>query len=514
MHQDSLASNEPQQIEHSLQKLLSGLSDVVLPQIEDLNIADISTDSRHVGLGDLFIAMPGTRMDGQDYIVEAIKQGASAVVYQAPLKKAVASALQQLNLACVLVAVTDVKDALGQIAARFYCHPSQQLQVIGITGTNGKTSCSHFIAQAFSLLQDRVGVVGTLGCGVYPHLQFNQHTTPDVVQLQKQLALFREDGVSKVAMEVSSHALDQGRVLGTAFDMAIFTQLSRDHLDYHGDMHNYAAAKEKLFQWPHLKNAIINYDDEFGRQLLSRYQAQLNIYTYSLQDSAPHPQHIYAKNIQATGYGYAVDVITPWGEGRFTTRLLARYNIANLLVLLAALGHYQINFPEALRVLEQITTVNGRMQMFGDHHQPKVVIDYAHTPDALQKSLAAIREHCQAQIWCVFGCGGDRDRGKRAEMGRIAENLSHRIVITNDNPRFESPEQILADILSGLAQPDHAIIELDRAKAIGYAIKHAAPDDVILVAGKGHETYQIINGRRYFLNDREQVEYFLNQYAG
>lgn len=493
-----------------LSTVLRGLVDV--PAALDVEIQGVCADSRHVQAGDLFLACAGAHAHGLDYLAQVVQAGAVAIVYEPP-----AAAHPALAAACgvPLLALSGLHDQFGTIAARFYQQPSQALDVIGITGTNGKTSCSQFIAQALDEPRQRCGIIGTLGYGLYGELVAGERTTPDAVEVQRLLADMLAHDARHVAMEVSSHALDQGRVNGVDFQIAVWTNLTRDHLDYHGDMAAYALAKQRLFKAPGLRHAVINLDDDYGRELLAAIPAGVQIIGYTLnatQHATLNTQQVLAgSDLQLTDAGIDLHVRSPWGEGRLRAGLLGRFNASNLLAALATLLALGMPFDSAVQRLGRVGTVPGRMERFGGGRQPLVVVDYAHTPDALEQALRALRGHCHGKLWCVFGCGGERDTGKRPLMGEVAELNADRVVVTDDNPRGEDPIQIVADIMAGMRNPDAAYLRRDRTQAIAFAIEQSRPGDVILVAGKGHEDYQQIGTRRIPYSDRRSVATLLRQ---
>lgn len=466
----------------------------------DCDVSGLALDSRQVRPGDVFIALGGSRVAGQDFVHEAVAAGAVAVVTDRPLVDSVA---------VPVVVVDQLAGQLGDIASRFYHHPSRELRITGITGTNGKTSCSLFLAQALDSRPGGCGVIGTLGMGRYGALTTTTHTTPDAISIQRQLRTFRQAGIDDVVMEVSSHALEQGRVNGIDFDAAIFTNLSHDHLDYHGDMAAYGQAKKRLFEAPSLRYAVINAGDTYGASLLAALPSRVQTVSYQLlnDQQAVAPGADVRGRIQQMGsHGMTLCIESPWGQGCLSSTLLGRFNAENLLAVLATLVQLGVSFDEALQRIAATKAVPGRMEHFGGADgQPLVVVDYAHSPDALQQVLRTLREHCQRDLLCVFGCGGDRDRGKRPLMGQIAERWADRVIITDDNPRSESSTGIIADILAGLAQAEHVEVIADRAQAIVWAIGQAREGDVVLIAGKGHEDYQIIGEQRQPFSDREQV---------
>lgn len=488
------------------------LSDLLSPWLNvpanmDCEVSGISQDSRSIKNGDVFLACKGQTVNGVAYIDSAIEQGAQVVIWQAeedtaPISFSSKKSKQGRNV--VLVAMPDLLEQAGLIAAQFYHFPSQQLFVTGITGTNGKTSCSHFLAQALNETEV-TGLIGTLGNGLYGHLETATHTTPDAVTCQQWMADMLSDGANNVAMEVSSHALDQNRVSGVEFDCAVFTNLTRDHLDYHGDMESYLSSKLKLFQNTSLKFAVINNDDAAAEKIRHVIAENVRVISYGLDNKAD----VFAHDICFTHEGISMTVETPWGSGDLKTSLLGKFNISNLLAVLSVLLLKDIPLENALSRLARLKGVTGRMHCLQVQGKPLVVIDYAHTPDALGQVLSALQEHQHDNIWCVFGCGGDRDKGKRSIMGTVAESLSDRVVITTDNPRSEDPQSIADDICDGVANLSQVDVVLDRAEAIEFAVTHATEQDIVLIAGKGHETYQEVNGVRYPFNDEEVATRYL-----
>ena len=400
------------------------------------------------------------------------------------------------------------------IADAIYGHPSRSLATIGVTGTNGKTSCTHWIAQAAEACGRRAAVVGTLGLGEIGALKPSRQTTPDVCAVHEALAQFRDADVGLVAMEVSSHGLDQGRVNGVAFDIALFTNLSRDHLDYHGTMVAYGQAKARLFVWPGLRSAVINVDDPFGQRLIDAARARgQRVVSYGFSNA-----DVAATGIAMAGGGIALSVATPWGRGAVETRVVGEFNAHNLLGVLAVLLESGIAFDAALEALSVLTPPAGRMQRLGGDGKPLVVVDYAHTPDALEKALLALRPAVatEGELICVFGCGGDRDKGKRPQMGHIAATLADRIVVTTDNARTEDPSDIASAVVHGIRQTNvrRYRVELDRDAAIAGAIAAARAIDVVLIAGKGHEAYQESNGVRTPFADVEHAAQALATWSG
>lgn len=462
----------------------------------DALIRELSLDSRALLPGDLFLAVPGRHSDGRAYLADAIARGAAAIAYEA----AGAPPLPAAG-GCVMIPVNGLAGQLSAIAGRFYGDPSRSLELVGVTGTNGKTSVSQLLAQALDRLGQRCGLIGTLGVGFHDNLQCGRHTTPDPLAVQAQLALLKQAGARAVAMEVSSHGLDQGRVEALDFDVAVFTNLSRDHLDYHGDMATYGAAKARLFAWPGLCTRVINLDDLFGRELAAG-EAPSRLISYSQID----PQaSLYCTEAEFSEAGVRARIVTAQGDGLLVSPLLGRFNLSNLLAVVGALLGLGHPLDEILAVLPQLEGPLGRMQRLGGGDQPLVVVDYAHTPDALEKVLEALRPHTRGRLLCLFGCGGDRDRGKRPLMAAAVEGLADGVWVTDDNPRSEDPAQILADIRAGFRAPEQVRCVPGRGAAIAELIAAAQADDVILLAGKGHEDYQEIAGVRQPFSDIEQA---------
>jgi len=386
----------------SLKKLLHGIIGID----EQITVTGICNDSRLVKFGDLFIATVGGTVDARTFISAAIKQGAAAIVYENNDDYQL-----QLSTPIPVFPISNLNQLQGIIASRFYGEPSQNLWCIGVTGTNGKTSCTQWIAQALTQYKILCGVIGTLGYGFPGQLNKTGYTTPDAILLQAQLAQMKSRGAKAVAIEASSHALAQHRLNGVEFDVAVFTQLTRDHLDYHGDIKNYVAAKRKLFNGDHLKTAIINIDDVVGQEWAKDFSEIYPVITYSLHNTQAL---IHTTRIEPTQEGFFINVITPWGEGAFEIPFLGEFNISNILAVLGVLGHFEIPFKQLLYGIENLQPIPGRMETFGGESQPLVVVDYSHTPDALKNALQSLRIHCRGEMWCVFGCGGDRDQGKRA----------------------------------------------------------------------------------------------------
>lgn len=480
----------------------------ILKRLEALGVAPtgVSDDSRQVRPGDLFLAYPGDLADGRHYIADAIARGAIAVLWQAGGEFAWNSASTATNLQ-----VDGLRALAGPLAHAVYGAPSASLSLIAITGTNGKTTVSQFVAHA---LGGQCAAIGTLGAGFPGALEETGFTTPEATTLMRLLAGFCRAGATACALEASSIGIEEGRMNGALVDVAVFTNFTRDHLDYHGSMEAYAAAKEKLFVWPGLRTAIVNLDDPFGRQLRAKTTAR-SVIGYAIGDAG----QVRAEQLRDTPHGQCFTLVMPSGRADVETGLLGRYNVSNLLAVAAVLHDAGIEAGEIGRRLSALKAPAGRMERLGGSGEPLVVIDYAHTPDALENVLMTLRDVAAARagrLCAVFGCGGDRDKGKRPQMGEVAGRLADRVMVTSDNPRSESPAQIIADIRAGItqgeSQPESQVnFEVDRAQAIRRAIAEAADEDVVLLAGKGHEAYQECAGIRTPFSDMDQARSALAQ---
>jgi len=471
-----------------------------------VSVSGLALDSRLVVAGDLFIAVKGTQADGVQYIAQAVERGAVAVLVE---QDVVAS-----DCPVPVIVVPQLSEYVSDIAGVFYGQPSRQMPITAITGTNGKTTCSQLLAQLFELLDEPTGFIGTLGYGLSDAKVGKQPTdtgltTPDAISVQRILEELKDAGAKRIAMEVSSHSLVQRRVAGLKIDTAVFTNLTRDHLDYHGDLNSYAAAKARLFAMAGLKNAVINLDDNIGRLILANLDPSVNGISYSVEN---HSADIHCDSISIGASGIDAEIVTPWGRGRLQSSLLGKFNLANLLAVIGAAGMQGFALDKILQAVSSLTAVAGRMELVDASARPAVVIDYAHTPDALEKALQALRRHCQGELWVVFGCGGDRDIGKRAEMGKVADHRADKIIVTSDNPRSESPEKIIDQVLLGISRDVSAVV--DRRDAIRTAIADAQPDDVILIAGKGHEGYQILGAERLPFSDHAEARLALRSRQG
>ncbi len=490
-----------------------------------VKINNLVTDSRMVKPGNTFLACVGDKFDAREFIPQAIAAGANAVLWERHRGFSWNPAWQVPNLP-----IAGLRAKAGMIASQVYNQPSQKLWLIGITGTNGKTSCSHWIAQAMTALGRKTAVIGTLGNGFPGALKSTINTTPDAVLLQQEMADFLRHGAECVAMEVSSHGIEQERINGATFAVALFTNLSRDHLDYHNSMQEYAAVKARLFLWPGLKYAVLNLDDAFGVELSQRLAATpTQIIGYGFEESGIGKRDsekisvLHGSNLKSDIGGLEFDVEFKNERAKFKTEVVGRFNASNLLAVLAALLASGIKLADAVQAVQQVRPIAGRMERLGGGDQPLVIVDYAHTPDALEKVLTTLREILRnpenqqkaktrnPKLVCVFGCGGERDRGKRPLLGKVASRLADEVIITSDNPRSENPRTIINEIAAAADANYH--IEEDRAAAIYRVIHDARQGDVVLIAGKGHEMYQEIGGHRFPFSDSEVARQVLQDLA-
>lgn len=474
------------------------LPDLELGKAAGLLVSNLCLDTRQLKTGDAFIALAGIKVDGRDYIAKAIELGAAAILVESDKNW---QGIDWLG-AVPVIAVDNLPSRVSEIAGHFFGEPSKKIQLIGITGTNGKTTCSLLAAQLLARLQKKSAVVGTIGYGLLEAsaiaplaqqislLTSTGLTTPDPVTLQRILNELVTGGAASIAIEVSSHSLQQKRVAGVQFTSAIFTNLTQDHLDYHGDLQSYGNAKAQLLQMPQLQNAIINIDDNWASSLINKAPAGVNVIGYSTEKVAD----VYATNIELHAQGVRAHLHTPWGEAEINSPLLGKFNLSNLLAVIAAIGAQGFSLQEIVPLIAQLEAAPGRMQLVSVDQavqEIQVIVDYAHTPDALDNTLQAIHQHKAGRVWTVFGCGGDRDKTKRPQMGKIAERLSDYVIVTNDNPRSEDPATIAAEIVRGMNHPSGCLVIADRAQAIDFAVQQAKAGDIVLIAGKGHEDYQI-----------------------
>ena len=466
-----------------------------------LEISGLVLDSRAIRPGDAFVAIGGFGTHGLHFSAQARAAGAAAILFEPPVPADVPAAPADA------IAVPGLRARMGAMADRFHGEPSAAMATVGVTGTNGKTSTVQLLAQAWTLLGRRAGTIGTLGAGLYGAAVPNGFTTPLVLQVHELLAQLRDAGAQAVAMEVSSHALDQGRVDAVHFRVGVFTNLTRDHLDYHGDMATYGAAKERLFSREGLRAAVVNLDDDFGRALFERVpEGAQRIGTSARGDAAAQ---VRAEGLSLDASGIAFDLDIDGTRVPVRSPLLGGFNVANLLVVAGVLSFEGVAPSAIADVLSRLQPIPGRMNRLGGYttaagrELPLVVVDYSHKPDPLQQALASLRGHLRGRLICVFGCGGERDRGKRPQMAAIAEAHSDLVIVTDDNPRGEDGDAIVADIVAGFADPRAVVVERDRRKAIARAIGEAAADDIVLIAGKGHETYQEVAGTKHPFDDRQ-----------
>ncbi|EGR1750085.1 TPA: UDP-N-acetylmuramoyl-L-alanyl-D-glutamate--2,6-diaminopimelate ligase [Vibrio parahaemolyticus] len=480
----------------SMDALLSPWADC--PSLASVLVSELELDSRKVQPGTTFVALVGHVVDGRKFIASAIEKGANAVIAQACDVKAHGTIDIIDDIPVVYLDALD--KCLSEIAGQLYTYPDMKL--IGVTGTNGKTTITQLIAQWIGLVGSKAAVMGTTGNGFLDDLKEAANTTGNAVEIQHTLASLAEQQAQYTALEVSSHGLIQGRVKSLSFAAGVFTNLSRDHLDYHGTMEEYANAKLTLFTQHQCDQAIINVDDEVG----AAWAKQLtNAIAVSLAPTTEFEHALWASQVAYAESGITIRFDGQFGEGTLHAPLIGEFNAANLMLAFATLLSLGFDKSDLLATAAQLQPVLGRMELFQAEHRAKVVVDYAHTPDALEKALQALRVHCDGQLWAIFGCGGDRDAGKRPMMAEIAERLGDKVVLTDDNPRSEDPVLIVKDMLAGLSKPAEAIVQHDRFKALSYALENAAPQDIILLAGKGHEDYQIRNGETIHYSDRESA---------
>lgn len=470
----------------SLQTLLEGWRDGV----PDIVLEGITLDSLQVRPGMAFLAVAGGKCHGLEFAAQAEAAGASVVIHDGLFPVPV------LGIPCV--EVPGLGNHLSSLASRFFHAPSEHLSITGITGTNGKTSTAHFLAQAWHRAGGKAGLIGTLGSGAFGRLEPARLTTPDPISLQQMLSKCVDQGVEHLAMEVSSHALAQGRCDDVRFEAGVFTNLSRDHLDYHGSMEAYAAAKRRLFADCKPRFGVINQDDAFGKKLIAEFSPSLEVLSYGTNGSS----ELRAAVSSMDSAGMTIRIEGPWGPGSVRSNLLGRFNVSNLIAAAGTLALVGMDWREVLHQMELMQPVPGRMhRLGGERGQPVVVVDFAHTPDALEQALQALRAHLHGRMVCVIGCGGERDRGKRPMMARVAESRCDTLIFTSDNPRFESQDAIFADMVAGMTAREKALLEPDRGEAIRRAVSSSGEGDIVLIAGKGHETWQDLGDRRIPFSD-------------
>ena len=485
----------------SLGRLLEGF-DVATPH--GVSVTDVVQDSRAATPGALFLACKGRTTHGLTHVRAATERGAVAVMWEPDVDIEPPT----LPEGVAAIPLPHLGRHVGEIADRFFRHPSQDLRVAAVTGTNGKTTTAYLLAQASDLVGRRGWYVGTLGHGRPGAVREAGLTTPDAVTVQRRLAEARDGGGATLALEVSSHALDQDRVAGVSFDTAVFTNLTRDHLDYHGTVEAYGAAKARLFHRAGLRCAVINVRDAFGRDLVGRIDPAIEKIVFTTANDVWAERGtgwIRVPELRATPQGLTIHVETSWGAGTLRSPLVGEFNAENLLAMLGVLLGWNVPLQKALAALALCAAPPGRMEAFGGGRQPLVLVDYAHSPDALGKVLEAARAHARGRVFCVFGCGGDRDTGKRPLMGAIAEAVADVVYVTSDNPRTEDPASIIEQVVGGMRDASAARIEPDRAAAIRAAVEESDAGDVVVVAGKGHEDYQVVGLATRPFSDRESV---------
>ncbi len=502
----------------ALDFLLEGfIDDALIERCREITINALVQDNRKARSGDLFIAHQGYNTHGLLYAQDAVAKGVSVVLWDGNLENR-DEILDSISNKVLCLHCENLKFKVGAIASRYYDQPSLSLNTIGVTGTDGKTSIAHFLAQCLDAYDVPCGVLGTLGNGFINDLHPTGLTTADALLVHKTLADIQQAGAKHVVMEVSSHGLDQGRVSGVAFTTAVFSNLGVDHLDYHGTLENYAAAKRRLFYTPGLSAAVLNLDDEFGRKLAAEIREHVCVWGYSMESDISAYQgladyYVHAKEIKAFDCGYHLEVLTPKGEACFDIPLLGRFNASNALAVLSTLLVSQLSLTHSVSSLSAVRPVDGRVEIIAEPGKPVVVVDFAHTEQGLAAVCQSMREHFKGDVWCVFGCGGDRDRSKRPLMAKVAEAYADRIIVTTDNPRHEDPQAIINEVMTGFASLDNVEAVLDRRQAIDIAITNAQPGDVVLLAGKGHETSQIVGDVQIAFDDRRVAREFLSARA-
>jgi len=502
------------QNEIALDYLLEGfIDDALIDQCRGITVNAIVQDNRKARSGNLFIAHQGYNTHGLLYAQDAVAKGVTVILWDGDLENR-NEILDSISNKVLCIQCDNLKHKVGSIASRYYEQPSLSLNVIGVTGTDGKTSIAHFLAQCLDAYDVHCGVLGTLGNGFINDLHPTGLTTVDALLVQKTLADIQQAGARHVVMEVSSHGLDQGRVNGVAFTTAVLSNMAADHLDYHGTVDNYAAAKRRLFYTPGLGSAVINLDDEFGRSLAKEVREHVCVWGYSLEKDVSKYQDyadyfVNAQEIKPFDRGTHLSVLTPGGEACFDIPLLGRFNVSNALAVLSTLLVSQFSLEHSISSLTAVRSVDGRVEIIAEDDKPVVVVDYAHTEQGLTAVGRSMRDHFKGKIWCVFGCGGDRDRSKRPLMAKAAESFADKVIVTTDNPRHEDPQSIIDEVVTGFSSMDNVEVILDRRQAIDVAISNAQPGDVVLLAGKGHETSQIVGDVHIAFDDRRVAREFL-----
>lgn len=478
----------------------------------DTPVSGVCLDSRLLNAGDVYLAMTGATAHGLQFAVAAVQNGAVAVIADDEGWQTHAELIEQVvSMGKPVLRVSKLKQQAGAIAARFYQHPSEQLQIVAVTGTDGKTSVCRFIASALNASGQACGYIGTLGWGL-DSLVETQLTTPDSVSLQRMLAELRDAGAGIIALEASSHGLEEGRLDAVNVDVAVLTNFGRDHLDYHKSLQAYKEAKARLFSWPNLRYVVLNGQDELGQELMQSSGCSSVVFFADGQPAAANTADIqvHAESVELQDNGLRFSLIDNGEVFEQRSKLMGAFNVENLLACHGALRALGCAANDASAALTHVQQVPGRIEQFSARNKPTAIVDYAHTPQALSAVIDAVRHHCRGALWVVFGCGGDRDPGKRAPMGMAAEQADH-VIVTDDNPRTENSADILQQIVAGMTKPERALVIANRAEAIQHALSKASPRDLVLIAGKGHEDYQIIGTRKTAFSDRDTVQRFMQE---
>lgn len=503
--------------ERDIFSLLDGYASI--DKFPSVGVRRLCIDSSKIRPGDCFIALPGKINDGRTFITEAINNGAVAILQESLQNYDTVDFIEATLVRIPVVGIKNLSNVLGYIASRFYNYPSSQMHMVGVTGTNGKTSITFFLSKALSILNRTTAMIGTIGIGKHDHLEMNQYTTPDTIMTHQSISKMLDQGIENLVMEVSSHGIQQGRVKGVSFDTLILTNIKdHEHLDFHHTFENYKQVKSSLFESSSSKYRIFNLDDQAGLDLYRKYHSTNNTFGYKVG----HPESneflssvIYATDINCSLNGLTFCAHSPWGNAIVRTRITGTYNVYNILAVIAALAVKKIPFDQIVKAISKLTNVPGRMDVFGSESsdKPLVIVDYAHTPDALELVLKQLQLEKKSNIVCVFGCGGDRHIGKREMMGEVASRYCDKIYLTDDNPRSEPSESIIEDIIKGVIHDCELFVETDRLKAISMAIGSSSKDDIILIAGKGHETKQIMKNYEIDMSDIQQVQQQLSCFS-
>ncbi|WED21435.1 UDP-N-acetylmuramoyl-L-alanyl-D-glutamate--2,6-diaminopimelate ligase [Vibrio sp. JC009] len=481
----------------TLESLLSPWLASADSRFSQIEVTDLELDSRRVKPGTTFVAVIGHAVDGRKFIAKALENGANAVIAQSCEEKPHGLTEYVSEIPVVYIEALNLK--LSELAGQLY---TDKPELIGVTGTNGKTTITQLIAQWMTLVGKRASVMGTTGNGFLEKLKPAQNTTGSAIDIQRTLNELSQEGAELTALEVSSHGLVQGRVKALQFEAGVFTNLSRDHLDYHGSMENYASAKLELFTQHQCKYAIINADDSVGREWIKQLPQAVGV---SLEKAPECEKGLWATDVHYSEKGISIRFDGHWGAGTLNAPLVGAFNASNVMLAFAALLSLGFSVSELTESSEKLQPVIGRMELFSAEQKAKIVVDYAHTPDALEKALSALRVHCSGKLWAIFGCGGDRDAGKRPMMASIAEKLADEVILTDDNPRSEDPAIIVNDMLAGMQNPKAATVAHNRFDALTFAAEKAQSQDIILLAGKGHEDYQVLKGETIHYSDRESA---------